>query len=186
MASCDDLILPEAISWFICAFSPLCSSISCTSAACNSWVVQTRVFSSFNFGTFVVFAVLIPMIPPHVVAIRAHLRQQQIRRKLRFNSALVLPKNLCLRALNSASESRFLAVCGIALYDAALCRFVYRLKSGREKLLGCRDILRGKSFHERLSRVGERILAAQIEHVLPCGGTDRFLCGTGDCHVCQM
>ena len=91
------------------------------------------------------------------------------------------PRTL-LRAFDGGGEARLLAVRRVALDDTALRRFINRFVGGREKHLRTGDILGGERLRERLGRVVECDLAAQIEDMLPRGGAYRFLCGTGDSH----
>ena len=90
---------------------------------------------------------------------------------------------LRFRSLNRHSKTRLLAVGGIVFDDATLGGLVDRFISRREQFFGTGDILRSESLRERLSRIMEHVLAAQVEHVLLRRRADRFLCGTGDSHM---
>ncbi len=98
------------------------------------------------------------------------------------------PRTLRLRlgALDRRRKSRFLSISSICLDDATLFRFIDCLIGHGEEFFGPGDILGVKCLHKRLRGVTERVHAAQVEHALPAGRADCFLCRAGDCHKVRL
>ena len=80
------------------------------------------------------------------------------------------------RAFDGGGETSLLTVCRVAFDDTALAGFIYRGIRRREELLGTFNIFGGERLGERLSRIMQSALAAQIKHMLPSRGADSLLC----------